>query len=59
MKWLKNISFANNVYPERLMDEYVIPTCMFVPSKEILRKMIKTAAKCNTVQEMRETFNAY
>jgi hypothetical protein len=30
-----------------------------VPSKEMLRKMIRTVARCKTVHDMRDAFNCY
>jgi hypothetical protein len=59
MKWLKHISFVNNIYPSHLMNEFVVPSCVFVPSTDLLRKMIMAAARCHSTQEMREMFNAY
>jgi len=41
------------------MKESVVPSCVFVPSTDLLRKMIMAVARCHSTQEMREMFNAY
>lgn len=59
MKWLKQINFSTNVYPEHVMNEDMVPSCIFVPSKDLMRKMIMKASRCTTIAEIREAYNAY
>ena len=50
LNWLTNIKFSRDIYPDEQMDVRKIPTCIFVPQKQILRKIITTVASCETLE---------
>jgi hypothetical protein len=56
LNWLRNIKFENFMYPDNMMQHGVVPNCMFVPSKELLRRMIRIITKCKTKADVREVF---
>lgn len=45
IEWLSRLHFYNFVYPNHQMHETEVPSCIFVPEKTVLRKMIKCLAK--------------
>lgn len=57
VKFIKNITFENFVYPENLMVEEKPPACIFVPSTAILNKMIEAAAKHTNKHILLSKFN--
>jgi len=59
MLWLKKIEFSKFIYPEHLMDSTAIPTAIFVPEKQFLRRLIKVAARCTNQNEVRQLLCAY
>ena len=40
------------------MSSKQIPKCVFVPEKNLLRKIIRNVAKCKSKQQVSEIFNA-
>jgi hypothetical protein len=53
---MKSLEFYNDVYPLDQMQPEKVPRCIFVPSKEILRKIIRTATRCETKKDLIEKF---
>lgn len=49
LNWLKQIKFEEFMYPDHLMKYGVVPKCCFVPSKELLKKMIRTVTRCKNL----------
>lgn len=44
-KHMAQLSINKNVYPDRLMDGPKPPKCIFVPDKQMMRKLIKLLLK--------------
>ena len=59
VEWLKSIKFETDLYPKHLMHDWVAPPCVFVPSQEILRKLIFTVAKAKKIEDLQAVFNAF
>ena len=59
LEWLKRINWNTNVYPAHLIDDYHPPGCIFVPTPEVMRKMILTCAKHKKLADVKAVFNAY
>ena len=45
VKWLKDLTFDKNVYPDHLMVASKPPACVFGPEPELMRKMIDVVSK--------------
>ena len=56
IKWLKNITFDENVYPKRLINEDSPPSVVFIPEKKLLQIMIETTIKCDDRHQLMAKF---
>ena len=54
---LKKIVFEKNMYPEfKMNNPDQPPTLIYLPSPELMRKMIKACLKVDTIQEVLDKF---
>ena len=56
IKWLKNLTFDENVYPKRLINENNPPSVVFIPEKKLLQIMIETTIKCDDRHQLMAKF---
>ena len=53
LQWLKGINFARNLYPDHTMQHSTVPMLIFVPEKQLLRKLIDSATRVTSIGEFR------
>ena len=56
IKWLKNLKFTKNLYPDNLMDKPKPPSCVFVPDKELMQTMIEACIDVENIAELLSKF---
>lgn len=59
VNWLTNIRWSRDLYPDQYMDPTKVPPCIFIPQKQLLRRIIETVIQCADISEVRAKFCAY